>query len=164
MDKAAWIERLALQRHPEGGYYSEIYRSEVAISTQREGRERSLLTSIYFLLTDDSPVDHFHLNQSDILHYFHAGSPVTYLVIDPVGSLQEFTLGLDLAKGEVPQLLVPGGYWKAAVLKEGSFGLLGEAVAPGFDFRDMQLATADDFQAKFPELWSQVEPYVHAAV
>lgn len=29
------------------------------------------------------------------------------------------------------QLIVPGGYWKATVLTEGDWGLLGEAVAPG---------------------------------
>ncbi|NEP00328.1 MAG: cupin domain-containing protein [Symploca sp. SIO2E9] len=78
----------------------------------------------------------------------------------PDKTLQKCKLGLDLANGETPQLLVPGGYWKAAVLEEGEFGLLGEAVAPGFDFQDMELAQSENFRQQFPDLWDQVAPYV----
>ena len=58
------------------------------------------------------------------------------------------------------QLLVPGGYWKAAVLEAGEFGLLGESVAPGFDYRDMEIGQADYFRDSFPNLWSELAPYV----
>ncbi|MGB3786551.1 MAG: cupin domain-containing protein, partial [Phormidesmis sp.] len=64
--------------------------------------------------------------------------------------------------GEVPQLLVPKGYWKAAVLESGEYGLLGEAVAPGFDYRDMTIAKAEEIRAQFPALWNQLAPYVRA--
>ncbi|WP_287324945.1 cupin domain-containing protein [Okeania sp. SIO1F9] len=74
--------------------------------------------------------------------------------------LQKCKLGLDIANGEMPQLLVPSGYWKAAVLESGEFGLLGEGVAPGFDFRDMELAQSEDFRQRFPDLWDQLAPYV----
>jgi predicted cupin superfamily sugar epimerase len=154
MNKHDLIHHLSLQMHPEGGYYAVI------IESDRVGKQRSAMTSIYYLLTDDSPIDYFHINKSDILHYFHFGSPVTYLLIHPNGTLQKCKLGLNLTKGEMPQLLVPGGYWKAAVLEEGEFGLLGEAVAPGFDFRDMELAHPENFRQQFPDLWDQVAPYV----
>ncbi|MDY6785880.1 MAG: cupin domain-containing protein [Cyanobacteriota bacterium] len=160
MNKHELIQKLSLQTHPEGGYYSETYRSELNIKTDRVGQQRSAMTSIYYLLTDDSPIDYFHVNQSDILHYFHSGSPITYFLIDPQGNLQTYKLGLNLNNREVPQLLVPGGYWKAAVLEEGEFGLLGEAVAPGFDFRDMEFGRSDDFRQRFPDLWEQVTSYV----
>ena len=160
MNKYNLIQHLALTMHPEGGYFSETYRSSILMDTDRIGRQRSVLTSIYYLLTDDRPIDHFHINQSDILHYFHAGSPVTYLLIPPGGTLQKVVLGLDLASGQVPQLLVPGGYWKAAVLEAGEFGLLGEAVAPGFDFQDMELLQHEAFRQQFPHLWEQLAPYV----
>ena len=67
-----------------------------------------------------------------------------------------------IAQGEVPQLLVPKGYWKAAVLEAGEYGLLGEAVAPGFDYRDMTIAKADDIRAQFPAIWDELSPYVRA--
>ena len=160
MNKHDLIQQLSLQSHPEGGYYFESYRSGMMIETDRVGQQRSAMTSIYYLLTDDSPIDYFHINKSDIMHYFHMGSPVTYLLIPPDGTLQKCKLGLDLTKGEVPQLLVPGGYWKAAVLEEGEFGLLGEGVAPGFDFQDMELGKSEDFRQQFPDIWEQLVPYV----
>lgn len=160
MNKHDLIQQLSLQMHPEGGYYSEAYRSSMMIETDRVGQKRSAMTSIYYLLTDDSPIDYFHINKSDIMHYFHGGSPVTYLLIPPNGTLQKCKLGLNLANGEKPQLLVPGGYWKAAVLEAGEFGLLGEGVAPGFDFRDMEIAQSEDFRQRFPDSWEQLAPYI----
>lgn len=162
MDKQAIIEQLGLVEHVEGGYFSETYRAEDTMQTAREGRERNVLTSIYYLLTDDRPIDHLHKNKSDILHYFQAGSSITYLLITPDGQLERHVLGLNLAAGEVPQLLVPGGYWKAAVLESGEYGLLGEAVAPGFDYRDMEIAKAEAIKADFPDLWEQMAPYTRA--
>ncbi|NJM98980.1 MAG: cupin domain-containing protein, partial [Phormidesmis sp. RL_2_1] len=110
--------------------------------------------------TDDRPVDHLHKNQSDIMHYFQAGSPITYILVDLEGNLRRVKLGLDIASGQVPQLLVPSGYWKAAVLESGEYGLLGESVAPGFDYRDMTIATADQVKAQLPNLWDVLSPYI----
>jgi uncharacterized protein len=162
MNKHDWIERLSLVEHVEGGYFAETYRAIETIPTAREGSDRSTMTSIYYLLTDDRPIDHLHQNQSDIVHYFHAGSPITYLLIAPDGTLSRVKLGLDLTQGETPQLCVPGGYWKAAVLEAGEYGLIGEAVAPGFDYRDMTIAKADDLRSRFPDLWPELAAYVRA--
>jgi uncharacterized protein len=79
------------------------------------------------LLRDDRPIDHLHCNQSDILHYFQAGSAITYLLVSPAGELEKVKLGLNFAQGEVGQLLVPGGYCKAATLESGGYGLKGKA-------------------------------------
>lgn len=162
MNKHYWIDRLSLVEHIEGGYFSETYRASENIPTSRLGDTRATMTSIYYLLTDDRPIDHLHKNQSDIMHYFHAGSAITYILVDLEGNLHRVKLGLDLAQGETPQLLVPGGYWKAAVLEAGEYGLLGEAVAPGFDYRDMTIARADEIRAQFPQLWDQLAAYVRA--
>ena len=160
MNKHDLIKHLSLSEHIEGGYFAETYRCSQSISTARIGGDRNLLTSIYYLLTDDRPIDYFHKNKSDIMHYFQAGSAITYLTINPSGELNKTKLGLNFAEGEVAQLLVPGGYWKAAVLEAGEFGLLGESVAPGFDYRDMELATAEYFQTAFSHLWSELSPFV----
>ena len=150
-----------MQEHTEGGYYIETFRSTDVLDTEREGGQRDLLTSMYYMLTDDRPIDHFHVNKSDIMHYFHGGSSLTYLMIPPQKPrLLKCKLGMDVSKGEVPQLLVPGGYWKAAVLERGEYGLLGEAVAPGFDFKDMEFITQEDFKRQCPDLWQHCAPYV----
>ena len=160
MNKEEIIQYLGLIEHVEGGYFTETYRSNINVDTQREGTKRSILTSIYYMLTSDRPIDHFHRNQSDILHYFQAGSAITYLILSPSGELTKTKLGLNFDRGETAQLLVPGGYWKAAVLEEGEFGLLGESVAPGFDYRDMEIATINNFQNSFPNLFSELSPYI----
>jgi uncharacterized protein len=33
-------------------------------------------------------------------------------------------------------------------------------VAPGFDYRDMTIAKADEIRAQFPSLWDELSPYV----
>ena len=57
-------------------------------------------------------------------------------------------------------LLVPKNCWKAVILEEGEFGLLGEAVAPGFEYQDMEIAQPDSFRASFLNLWDELSPYV----
>ena len=160
MNKEEIIQHLGLIEHVEGGYFAETYRAQTNVDTNREGEERSILTSIYYMLTSDRPIDHFHRNQSAILHYFQAGSAITYLILSPSGELTKTKLGLNFAQGETAQLLVPGGYWKAAVLETGEFGLLGESVAPGFDYRDMEIATANNFQNSFPDLFPELSLYI----
>ena len=81
MNKEEIIQRLGLIEHVEGGYFAETYRSDIDIDTDRAEKKRSILTSIYYMLTSDRPIDHFHCNQSDILHYFQAGSAITYLTL-----------------------------------------------------------------------------------
>lgn len=160
MNKQDWIEKLSLVEHVEGGYFFESYRSAEEMPTPREGSDRSVMTSIYYLLTDDRPINHLNKNTSDIVHYFQAGASITYFLIDLEGKLKKIRLGLDVAQGEVPQLIVPGGYWKAAVLESGEYGLLGEAVAPGFDYRDMAIGKAAEIRQQFPDLWNELAPYV----
>ena len=155
------IEKLQLEPHIEGGYFRETYRDAETMSTEREGGDRSNLTSIYYLLTEDRPIDYFHLNKSPIMHYFHGGSAITYHLITPEGEWKTIKLGSNLLAGEVPQLMVPGGYWKTALLESGEYGLLGEAVVPGFDYRDMRVATAAELNKLYPQYQQRAAEYIH---
>lgn len=154
MNKQTLIDQLNLAEHIEGGYFARTYQSQL------KADDRALMSSIFYMLTDDSPIGHFHMNTSDILHYFHLGAPITYLTISPTGELESFILGPDLTAGHVLQKVVKGGYWKASHLKVGEFGLLSEAVSPGFDYQDMRIASSAFFQSHFPELWDTIAPYV----
>lgn len=142
------IISLGLEPHIEGGYFKRTYVAPLQIDT--DVGTRQLLSSIYYLLTSQARIGHWHKNRSDIMHYFHAGSPLSYYLINPEGELTHHTLSNDLNQG-LPQLLVPGGYWKATVLEEGEYGLLSEAVTPSFDFQDMQLAGADVLMSLYPQ-------------
>jgi predicted cupin superfamily sugar epimerase len=76
------------------------------------------MTSIYYLLTREGPIGHFHRNRSDIVHYFQLGDPIEYTLIHPDGALETVTMGPDPRRGQVLQLTVPGGIWKASRLRK----------------------------------------------
>jgi predicted cupin superfamily sugar epimerase len=161
MNKDDLIRHLNLSEHIEGGYFSRTYQSPLRTPISDDaGAVRPLMSSIYYLLTDDRPVGHFHLNKSDILHFFQAGSPLLYLTISPDGVLEKFIVGTNVLKGQRPQLLVKGGYWKASVLLEGEFGLISETVSPGFDYEDMTIASSDVMRELYPDLWEEIADYV----
>lgn len=156
MNKQEVINILGLEPHPsEGGYFKRTYTSE--IETTAPAGKRKILSSIYYLLTDDSPIGCLHKNKSDIIHYFHSGSAITYFIIHPDGQFETRVLGNDLLKGQTPQLTVEGGCWKASELTEGEYGLLSEAVSPSFEYEDMELADADTIREQFPELFDGIK-------
>ena len=90
MNKDSIIKKLSMKKHVEGGYYYEAHRSEILIDTNRQDKDRSISTSIFYMLTNDNPIGYFHKNKSDIIHYFHGGSALTYLIIYPNGELKKF--------------------------------------------------------------------------
>jgi len=56
------------------------------------------------------------------------------------------------ANGDEPQVVVPGGSFKAVRLEEGfEFGIIGEGVAPGFDFRDFKFVTEEELKGRSAE-------------
>lgn len=150
-----WVSKLGLTPHPEGGYYKRTFESDEQITDKElsvnfEG-QRKLFTSIFFLLTSDD-VSHFHRLKSDELWYFHAGSPLTIHVINENGEYQELKLGLNLEKGEVPQILVKkNSIFGSSVMEKDTFSLVGCMVSPGFEFRDFELFTQDELLQKYPQ-------------
>jgi predicted cupin superfamily sugar epimerase len=147
------IKALDLEPHVEGGYFRRTYQADHREMLETTGGPRYLMTSIYYLLTEDSPVGQFHFNQSDILHYFHLGDAIEYSLIHADGSLQTLVMGSEVLSGQQLQLHVPGGIWKASRLLSGSngFGLISEAVSPGFDFADMEMGDRRKLSTRFPQ-------------
>ncbi|NED06914.1 cupin domain-containing protein [Streptomyces sp. SID6648] len=146
-----WIDHLGLEPHVEGGYFRRTYQADRHPPVRTPRGERHLLTSIHYLLTATSPVGHWHLNTSDILHFHHHGAPLTYHLIHPDGRTETAVLGQNPDQGEELMLAVPGGVWKATLLDGGDHALISEAVAPGFDYADMTLGRPDELTARFPQ-------------
>ncbi|MCB1153977.1 MAG: cupin domain-containing protein [Deltaproteobacteria bacterium] len=162
MSAREYIEHLQLIAHEEGGYFREIYQSEdTMLLSDREGGARPLMNTIYYMLTHESPVGYLHLNKSDITHFFHAGSPLTYHLVWPDGRHETRIMGPDVAGGHLLQMTVPGGVWKATQLVDGEFGLISEAVAPGFDYRDWQIADEELVRREFPQHAAALADVIH---
>lgn len=159
MTKDEIIDNLGLAPHPcEGGYFKRTYESTQEINC--DDSTRKLLTSIYYMLTNDSPIGYLHRNKSDIIHFYHLGSPIKYLIVTADGELHEKILGADITAGEVPQLLVRGGEWKASLLCSGQYGLISEAVSPGFEYDDNEVAKLEVIKKLYPDLISRLSEYI----
>lgn len=144
---------LNLSGHLEGGYYRRTYESTHLDQLDTEGGQRFAMTSIFYMLTKESPIGHWHLNKSSIMHYYHLGDPMRYYLIYPDGRSETVVMGSDVANGQLLQLHVPGNVWKGTELLPGEkgFGLISEAVVPGFDYADMTLGRLDDLVKKYPQ-------------
>jgi len=132
VDADALIERLGLARHPEGGWYAETWRAPA-------GRGRPASTGIYFLLRAGER-SHWHTVDADEIWLFHAGEPLRLSTSpDDHTAPEHRVLGVDLAAGQSPQLVVPEGFWQAAE-PVGEWSLVSCVVAPGFTFDGFELA------------------------
>ena len=150
-DVSALIEQLQLEPHVEGGYFRRTFEASHREKIDLGDGPRFTLTSIHYLLTADSPIGRWNQNRSDIIHFHHLGGPLRYNIIGPAGDLESVVLGSETQRGHQFQLAVKGGTWKAAELLEGDYGLISEAVAPGFEYEDMSLGERRGLQASFPQ-------------
>lgn len=98
-----WISQLALQPHPEGGYYKEVIKGN-----HDKDMDRAAYTSIYFLLTYHN-ISHFHRIDADEIWYHHEGDSLTIHMISPNGQYEKVTLGKHIEAGDVLQYVVPKG-------------------------------------------------------
>jgi len=157
-DATRYIEALALQPHPEGGYYREIYRSPQQV--QVGDRVRAASTSIYYLLCEGE-ISRWHAVQSDEQWHFYSGGAGASLELHLLqnGEHEMLTLGHKLFIGQLPQAMVPTGVVQAA-RSIGGWVLMGCTVAPGFDFADFSLNTAEDLYRDFPDHRNVVDEFL----
>lgn len=151
-EKSRLITRYKLEPHPEGGFFRETYRSSSQV--RRPGSEQALAasTAIYFLLCDGAH-SAWHRIQSDEVWHFYAGDPLEVHVLGDAGQLVTHRLGNALTHPDtVFQAIVPAGRWFAAECRDCSgFSFVGCTVAPGFEFREFELAEIGVLQANYPE-------------
>jgi uncharacterized protein len=163
MDTAEfWIKALELQKHPEGGWFKEVYRSEGVIPFNGQSSEfngdRNYSTSIYYLL-EGTDFSAFHKIKSDELwHFYEGNSPVEIVQIDK--NIEKERLGRAIQSNEHFQIVIPKNIWFAAhLLNKNGFALLGCTVSPGFNFEDFELADKTLLK-KYPELEKEIFPFL----
>jgi len=152
MDRVAQlIAHLQLQPHPERGFFAETYRTPVMVSAPSHPAPRAAGTAIYFLITAETPSTFLHRLLSDEIFHLYEGGPLDIVRLHADGAWDVARLGLDLAAGQRPQVVVTAGTWFGTELAPGaSHCLVGCTVAPGFDFADFQLAEGPELAARYP--------------
>ena len=136
----------------------------LCLTTDRQDRRpdgdvrRNCLTSMIYMPTIAKGAKFFLcVNASDHMHYWQGGLRFEYLVYDPdTAELKRYVLGPNLTRGEVVQVPVAGGVWKCGRLlvndddkrTDTDYCLIGEAVAPGFDFHDFRFVSKAQLMAE----------------
>ena len=139
------LNTLKLEKHPEGGFYSETYRSTLSTANKKG----VLMTSIYFLLTSEN-VSNFHRISNDELWFHHEGSPIVIHTLEDKVH-KEYILGKTYNGVCKPQHLVKGKtIFGSAVLEPNSYALVSCVVSPGFEFKDFELFRYDELIKEFP--------------
>jgi hypothetical protein len=149
------VARFSLAPHPEGGYYREVYRAVAAVDHPAipEGRDarRAAATHIYFLLPAEDFSAFHRVVPSDEIWHLYAGEALELHLIHADGRYETRLLSADPAAGE-PMTVVEAGCWQAArVAPGGAWSFGGCTVAPGFDFADFEMPTAEDLLRLHPQ-------------
>ena len=144
MSARAYIDRLGLEPHPEGGHYRRFFTSPVSLETPR-GR-RPTMTAIHYLLQAGDFSAWHRLRGSEIWHWQDGGKLRIYR-LDPLTGLQSTMLGQD----ETLDLVIAPDTWFAAEpTDDTSFVLCACTVTPGFDFEDFEVAQPKKLCLQFP--------------
>lgn len=126
------IDALGLEPHPEGGWYAVTFREEA-------GAPRGHSTAIYYLL-EAGQRSHWHrVKDATEIWHFHAGNALSLTLSSDGQDFVTHRLGINLAAGDRPQLVVPAGWWQTAE-PLGEWTLVRCTVASGFMFEQFEIA------------------------
>lgn len=155
MDLQDIINKLNLKPHPEGGYYSETYRSfhsAIYQDTLFKGETRNYATGIYFLLTDDNFSAWHRIKSDEMWHYYYGTAPLLVHELNRNGNYIVTEISNGVSNVFNPQYVVKAGHWFASEIKERKgFALVGCTVSPGFDFSDFELAERNKLLTQYPQ-------------
>lgn len=158
-----WIENLQLEKHPEGGWFNEVYRSGKMISKHALpvgfSGDRSISTSIYYLLEGEDFSAFHRIKSDEIWHYYTGNSAIEIISIEEGKTKRQF-LGDNPGQNQYFQIVVPKNTWFAAhLINKNGFALAGCTVSPGFHFDDFEMAGNELIQ-EFPKLEREISAFI----
>jgi len=161
MDIKSLVNDLGLFKHPEGGYFKEVFRSEdklIPLAERYQGKQRHAGTSIYYLL-EGHDFSAWHRVLSDETWHFYHGCPLNIYILTQTGALETITLG-DFSGIPLFQHTVKSNQWFAAQpVAKTSYSLVGCSVYPGFDFNDFELGSREALLAQHPDKKEIIERF-----
>lgn len=146
MDAQKYIDKLALEPHPEGGYYRQNFGNDAT------GKKD--ISTIYYMLTSNDMSAFHRLHGMTEIWYYHDGEPLNIYVIDKEGKLAVHNLS---AEAEMQVVIQPGEWFAADIPSKQGFCLVGCAVAPAFTFENFELGKKDDLLKQFPQHAATIE-------
>ncbi|HZW36890.1 MAG: cupin domain-containing protein [Deltaproteobacteria bacterium] len=141
------IAAYRLERHPEGGWFREVYRSTRLLGQIPEyPGNRAAYTAIYFLLTRGD-FSAFHRLRSEEVWIHLDGDPLELILLG--GEVRRIRLA-PVTQGGDPVAVVPSGELQAA-RTSGDYTLSACIVAPGFEFADFSMPSRDELLREHPD-------------
>ncbi len=132
-----------LERHPEGGWFSESYTAPF------EHENRSLAGSIYFLLDRDD-ISHFHQIDCDEVWYYHEGCGLKISSIYE-GKLEEHLLGPNYKDGQRAMVIIPkGAVFAAENIDKSSYTFISCITTPKFSYDGFRLVYKKEIKDIYP--------------
>jgi predicted cupin superfamily sugar epimerase len=128
--------QLDLAPHPKGGWFREIWRSKLAMSSPvlppGHTGPRNAGTAILYLLMPGQEAS-WHTARCTEVWLYHFGGPLRIDVGSERASSTTHLLGTDIARGQQLQLTVPSGHWQRAQLHDDEPSLVSCIAVPGVD-------------------------------
>lgn len=131
------IKNLNLIPHPEGGFYKQTYRKDIA-------------SNIHYLL-EAHDFSAFHIIKQDEMWYHIDGSPMLIHMISKDGKYSKAVVGGDYKKHAIPTFLVPANTYFAATPLLNHYSLVACSVFPAFNFEDFYLPPYYELIKLFPQ-------------
>ena len=155
------IDYYDLSKHPEGGYFKEVFRSKLEVYPNYAKPEpRSASSSIYFLLPSDKSTI-FHRIKTEEVWNFYEGDPMHVVILsnDSKDGVVLLNLGTNFREGQVRQAVVPANSWFSSFIPMPSSGysFTGCSVSPGFEFRDYESGKKQELLKEFPKASEYIE-------
>jgi predicted cupin superfamily sugar epimerase len=136
MNKDEVIETLQLEPlEHEGGLFRRMYISEHS-------------SAIYYLLARPDFSALHRLTETEVYHWY-GGSALDLLLLHADGSVDTPRLGPDLAAGERPQVVVPGGTVHGS-MPVGDWSLVGTTMSPPFRWEGFRLGQREELIQRYP--------------
>ena len=149
------IEHYGLEPLPvEGTLFASTYRS--AANTSDGGPVGTAMVGMYA----HQPLSRslFHRLTSDEIWHFYGGDPIRLILLHPDGTSTDVRLGPDATAGHRVQLVIPAGTWQAGELHpDGTYGLFGCTMAPGFTGSGFVAGTRAELLASHPDRAVDIE-------
>ena len=140
-------KRYHLSKHPEGGWFSEVYTAPGELGTLEKNRR--IAGSIYFLL-EGNDVSHFHVIDTDEIWYYHSGCGLDITCINPDGMWTVKHLGTE--ENAEPMALIPAGtIFAAECTEKNGYTLMSCVTVPSFSYSGFRLVPQEELLSVYPQ-------------
>ena len=140
MDPQKLVEHFSMSPHPEGGFFTETYRSQGAISSEALpcfGGMRNFSTGILFLLRRGE-YSHLHRLKQDEMWHFYLGAPLRLAIVRPDGTAEEILLGQDVSTASTSNTPSRAAVGSALLRRKAPILRLWLYRGSGIDFADLK--------------------------